>query len=361
MKFDAKPLRSIISRPMTSIPSLQPPTRWQRRGPLLLLLLFAPVCGEILSGATRLSYLFALAPEIMVWGVGALLIREVVRRTGSGWPSLITLGLALGVAEETVIQQTSFSPIVGVDPLHIYGRVFAVNWVWFVALVIFECVWIVLVPIQLVELLFPSRRYSPWLRTRGLIISTIVFLVGCYIAWFLWVMRARPVAFHLPIYKPALSYILVGLAGIALLILIAFSFRAESQPRNILTRRAPPPLLAGIVAIILTLPWFYMIGLNFIPRPPVPFWIAILIGLTWAIVALILIRFWAASTAWNDMHRYALVFGSLLSCMASSYLSPGWLRMDSIFRIIVDAISVILLVLLGLALHRRRATSSSSS
>jgi len=328
-------------------------TRWQRLGPILLLLLFAPVCGELLSGATRLSYIFVLVPEIMVWGVGALLIREVVRRARRGWPSLIALGLVLGVAEECVIQQTSFSPIVGLDPLHIYGRVFGVNWVWFFALIIFECVWIVLIPVQLVELLFPSRRNRPWLRGRGIVISSVVFLLGSYIAWYLWTQRARPVAFHVPIYTPPLAYIFAGLFVILILIAIAFSFRADSGPRNIASRRAPNPFLVGFAAVILSLPAFLFIGLNFMPRRLPPFWISIAAGIAWAILALALIRFWAASPAWRNMHRYALVFGALLACMASSYASPGWLRLDFIGKIVMNIVAVALMIILGFALERR--------
>jgi hypothetical protein len=331
-------------------------TRWQRRGPILLLLLFAPLSGEILSGATRLSYIFVLVPEIMVWGVGALLIREVVRRTRRGWPSLISLGLALGVAEECVIQQTSFSPIVGLDPLHIYGRVFGVNWVWFFALIIFECVWIVLVPVQLVELLFPARRNHPWLRKRGLVISSVVFLFGSFIAWYLWTQRARPLAFHVPIYNPAVSYILAGLVVIVILIAIAFSFRAGSGPRNITSRRAPIPVLTGMAAVILSIPAFLFIGLNFMPRRLPPFWISIAAGIAWAILALVLTRFWAASPAWSDMHRYALVFGALIACMASSYTSPGWLRLDFIGRLVIDVVALVLLILLGFTLRRRTSS-----
>ncbi|HUI74353.1 MAG TPA: hypothetical protein VLX32_05375 [Candidatus Acidoferrum sp.] len=330
-------------------------TRWQRLGPILLLLFFAPLSGELLSGATRLSYIFVLIPEIMVWGVGALLIREAVRRTRRGWPSLISLGLALGVAEECAIQQTSFSPIVGLDPLHIYGRVFGVNWVWFFALIIFECVWIVLVPVQVVELLFPSRRNHPWLRSRGIVISSVVFLLGSCIAWYLWTQRARPIAFHVPIYTPPLAYILAGLVVILILIAIAFSFRADSGPPIIAARRAPVPIVTGIAAAILSVPAFLFIGLNFMPRRLPPFWISIAAGIVWAVLALAIIRFWAASPAWSDMHRYALVFGALIACMASSYASPGWLRLDFIGKVVINVVAVILLILLGFVLKRRSA------
>ena len=70
-----------------------------------MLLLLSPVIGEVMSGATRLSYIFALVPEIMVWGCGTLIIREVVRRWQGGWTSTLLLGFGLSVAEEFLIQQ----------------------------------------------------------------------------------------------------------------------------------------------------------------------------------------------------------------------------------------------------------------
>ena len=48
--------------------------------PALTLAVLSPLIAEVLSGATKFSVLFALVPEILVWGCGALVIREAVRR-----------------------------------------------------------------------------------------------------------------------------------------------------------------------------------------------------------------------------------------------------------------------------------------
>jgi hypothetical protein len=53
--------------PVNSSPPL---SRWQRLAPVVTLLILAPVVAEVLSGATRLSFIFVLIPEIMVWGCG---------------------------------------------------------------------------------------------------------------------------------------------------------------------------------------------------------------------------------------------------------------------------------------------------
>ena len=52
--------------------------------PIWTLLLLSPFIAELLSGATRTSILFVYVPEVMVWGVGALLCRELVRRWHPG-------------------------------------------------------------------------------------------------------------------------------------------------------------------------------------------------------------------------------------------------------------------------------------
>ena len=77
----------------------------------LALVVLAPLIGEVLSGATRISFVFVFVPEMMVWGCGTLIIRELVRRWNGGWNSILLLGLGLSIAEEFVIQQTSLAPL----------------------------------------------------------------------------------------------------------------------------------------------------------------------------------------------------------------------------------------------------------
>ena len=116
-------------------------SRWQRIGPIVTLLLLSPVIGEVMSGSTRLSYIFALVPEIMVWGCGTLIIREVVRRWQGGWTSLLLLGFGLSVAEEFIIQQTSIAPLPWAGAASVYGRVWGVNWPYFLFMLGYEAVW----------------------------------------------------------------------------------------------------------------------------------------------------------------------------------------------------------------------------
>ena len=174
-------------------------TRWMRIGPIITLLLLAPVISELLYGAVRVTTIFILIPEILTWGCSALLIREVVRRWHKGWQSMLLLGVALAVAEEWVIQQTSISPLVSTGQ-HAYGRVWGINWIWFLWALGYESVWVVLIPVQLTELLFPGYRL--WLRTRGLVIASVAFLVGAFAAWYGWTQRARVAIFHMAPYSP---------------------------------------------------------------------------------------------------------------------------------------------------------------
>ena len=143
--------------------------RQRHRAAIWTLLLLAPVIGEVLSGSTRLSFLFVLIPEIMVWGGGALLCRELVRRWRAGAVSLLLLGLALSIAEEFIIQQTSLAPLPFAGANAAYGRYFGVNWIYFLFMLGYESVWVVLVPVQVTELCFPARRELPWLSLRAII------------------------------------------------------------------------------------------------------------------------------------------------------------------------------------------------
>ena len=78
--------------------------------PAIALFFVAPLVAEFLLGdlpITMLGSLIVLAPA---YGGGALLIREVVRRAGRGWASILVLALAYAILEEAFLTQTLFNP-----------------------------------------------------------------------------------------------------------------------------------------------------------------------------------------------------------------------------------------------------------
>src|SRR5450755_2745325 len=87
-------------------------SRMLRVLPALSLMVLAPLIAEVLPGATRVTSIFVLPIEILIWGGGAVLIRFAVRQLRLGWLNMLLLAMALAVAEECLIQQTSFAPLV---------------------------------------------------------------------------------------------------------------------------------------------------------------------------------------------------------------------------------------------------------
>ena len=334
---------------------LQAPARY--RGAIWTLLILAPVISEVLSGSTRLSILFVLIPEVMVWGGGALLCRELVRRWRAGATSLLLLGLALSVAEEFIIQQTSIAPLPFPGANAAYGRYLGVNWVYLLFMLGFESVWVVLVPVQVTELIFPDRREQPWLRKRGLIATCIAFLIGSRLAWYGWTQQARP-RLHADPYHPPVSLILIGLAAIAALIVLAWLVRGYGHAGQVDTRQPASPWLIGIKASIFGAAWFELIGLIFVLHPGIAVWIPMTAGPIWALLSFILVRYWSAARGWRDIHRFALSFGAVLGCMVISDVSSvGWTRVDLIAKFIFQFLAFVGFLFLARKVRQREASS----
>jgi hypothetical protein len=341
--------------PPESLPS--PRAAGSRRAPVIALLVLAPVVAEVLYGATRISVLFVLLPEIMVWGCGALLIREAVRGGRRGWGSLLLLGLALAVAEECVIQQTSVAPLVGLAR-HAYGRVGGVNWVYLLWALGYESVWVVLVPVGLVELLFPGRRGEPWLRPRGRVIAAAVFCLGSFLAWYSWTQRARVQVFHMAPYSLPAPILLGSLGVIAALVAAAFAGRAAPPAAAVVPGRpAPPPLRVGLAAAVFGLPWGAMVLLGYGDAPGVPFGWVLAGSLAWAGLAGALFGRWSARPGWSDGHRYAAVVGAIAACMLAGFvvfLGGGAKPVDWIGKLILNLAATAWLAALGRKVWRRR-------
>jgi hypothetical protein len=339
-----------------------PTSRWQRVGPIVALLMLAPVIAEVLPGFTRVSMIFVVIPEVMTWGCGALLIRECTRRWRKRWPAMLLLGLALAVAEEWVIQQTSIAPLTGLAR-QAYGRFWGVNWVYFLWALGYESVWVALVPVQLTELLFPDRRRSCWLKTRGLVIACFVFVWGAFMAWYGWTQRARVKIFHMPPYSPPPLYILSAIVAVVLLILLAHRLPySQSLEKQANVRRAPSAEIVGLTITILGSPWVAFVALAFgwVPGAPVPF--VLIGGLTWCVLTLFLMRRWTLSRDWSDDHRFALVFGGVLAGVVGGFAvfkTGGALRIDWIGKAVTDAAAIFGLFLVRAGVKSRNSGASA--
>jgi hypothetical protein len=77
-------------------------------------------------------------------------------------------------------------------------------------------------------------------------------------------------------------------------------------------------------------------------RPTRSFWIPFAAGILWAALAYELIRHWASSSGWRDLHRWALTFAATLVCMGGGFLgSSAWPRLDLIGKSVLDLLAIV--------------------
>ncbi|MCD4684863.1 MAG: hypothetical protein K8S97_02870 [Anaerolineae bacterium] len=193
----------------------QSPPRTRRA--VWTLMILATLCGEMLSGSMP-PLEFIINPLgvvflMMLYGSGAVLIREFVRRWDKGWPSILMLGIAYGIYEEGLVVRSFFDPTwQDLDILAEYGRWIGVNWIWSINLTWFHAVVSIAIPIALTELMYPSLKNELWVARRGLKIHGTLF----------GLMLPIGVAFEMV--APPLAY-----AGCALLI-VWLVWRARRWP-----------------------------------------------------------------------------------------------------------------------------------
>jgi hypothetical protein len=329
--------------------------------PAFILMVLAPLLTEVLLGATRLSSMFVFPVEVLVWGGGALLIRYVVRKWKLGWLNMLLLALALSVAEEFLIQQTSLAPMVFQLNGIVYARALGVNYVYLLWALIYESVFVVFLPVYLTELIFPDRREDLWIRKRGIITAIILFLAGAFMAWFSWTQIARPTVFHVQAYNPPFAMVFLAVALIGCLVFTALgSYRSKltvmSKPLKL-----PQPLIVAIVGALWAVLLYGIVLLAFSVLPSFSPLIAIFIGLFLAAGALYLVPRWTANPQWQSNYTFSLIFGVMLGSMIAGFAGfIGALAMDLYFKIIVDILAAIFMFRFGFRIRKRLVTNFPS-
>jgi hypothetical protein len=269
-------------------------------GPGMALYLLSPIVAELCLGATPiLSYLVFGWMLTLMYGGGAILIRESAIRWGKGWPTIFTLGLAYAISEEGVAVRTFFdrtSP--ALKPLGDYGWAGGANWVWITHLSLYHAVISIALPIFLVTLAYPARRKEPWVSDSWLKKAAVGY-VAVITFWL--------VAYKLPVQG---GLVIGAFAAMALLVWLA-----RRLPETIDLGRwsagagsAPSPRRVAIVAFAATcgvfaLDWGRGFGL--------PAAAAVL-----AMVAIASLAGWwfvrgSSGPGWTDRQRYAIAAGVL--------------------------------------------------
>jgi hypothetical protein len=330
--------------------------------PGLLLMCAAPLVAEVLPGATRFSSIFVLPIEICVWGGGALLIREAVRRWHLGWRNLLFLALALAVAEECLIQQTSLAPMVLQLKGQVYARAYGVNYVYFLWALVYEVVFVVFIPIHLLELMFTERRRDAWVSRGGLVAVGLFFVLGSFLAWFTWTQIARIKVFHVPAFNPPLIAVVIAILAIVALLYAAVGRSGRVIASPSLTPSMPPsPWLVGVAGAGWAVLWFGLVLLGFGAMPSFPPWIAITVGLLLAVSIVLVLPRWTANSRWCDRHQFAVVFGTVFGSILISFVGfIGAAAADLYFKIIADFAATGLLLVLGRKVARRPAAVTNA-
>ena len=269
--------------------------------PAVGLFFLAPLVAEFLLGNLPITFLPALIVLAPLYGGGALLIREIVRRTGRGWPTLIVLAVAYAIVEEAFTTQTLFNP----DYLHLHLRLLQPAYIpllgiggwWTVFVLTLHTVWSISVSVALLEALVPDRGTTPWLGNVGLAVTGVLFALGAVASTANEIRTDHFIA----------SVGQFAGAGVvcAVLIPLAFLLPKASGVRERAPGLAPSPWLVGAAALAA--------GSIFMVVPNAWGWRAVGIYFALDLAIIVAVSIWSQRTNWAGMHRLALAGGAALA------------------------------------------------
>ncbi|GAA3222043.1 hypothetical protein [Nonomuraea helvata] len=341
-----------------------------RLAPAIGLFFLAPLTAEYLMGnapITHVQNLLGLAP---LYGGGALLIREFARRTGRGWPTMMTLALAYGMIEEAYVTQTLWDSnwVVGAHTLE-YGFIPALGLAgpWTLFMVGVHTVFSISAPIAVAETLAGSRRTTPWLGKAGLTITGVLYAVVALGAGI-----AQAVYGH-----HASAPQLIGAAVvIAAIIVVGVRLPRRTTDLTPLPGRAPSPWVAGALAMVAGAVFVLLYAVDptgFTPwlaeAIPLPAWLSVIIYLALFVTVATMVVRWSHRAGWSQAHRLALAGGAMLTYAWHSFpqrnitptvppTRPTSLAEDLTSNAILTAGAVALLLVAALRLRQPSSTGT---
>jgi hypothetical protein len=318
----------------------------RRIAPAIGLYFLSPLVAEFLLGNLSIAYLAGLLFLSAMYGGGAVLVREVARRTGRGWPTIILLALAYGIIEEGLVTQSLFNPNYAGQDLLSYGHIdaFGMSYWWTLFVLTLHTVWSISVPIALLEALVPSRRTTPWLGKIGLTVVSLLFVIGCGLTF---VTNLDQSGFGGPsgtfLSSPA-QFVGAGVTAV-LAVVVAFFVR---RPRpNTATGSVPNPWWVGALTLVAGSAFLLMSYVH----PPA--WITVAVYVALYAVVTFLVVMWSRRSGWRHLHTVALAAGALLAYAWHGYLQPSLDQGNSAIDLIGNSVFASLALALLISAVRR--------
>ena len=266
--------------------------------PVVMLVVLAPVMGELLSGSAPPAEYFqpmTFTLLTLLYGMGALVIRETVRRWGGGWLAILLLGFAYGIFEEGIVVHSFFDPTwMDLGLLATYGRWLGINWVWTIALTIFHGVVSISIPISLTEMFFPQYSDTPWLRRRGYIAAIVLFFLNTILA---------------PLFVQQYSILGYIASAVAMVILFLAARKVsgrEGTASDLINFNQGGIIIFGFLLMVALIAGMWILPALSIPWPMTFLFIS---ALPWVAVA------WLRKKGikrWQGIQRWCLIFGLTL-------------------------------------------------
>ncbi len=230
-----------------------PPTQDSRGHASLVLglVLLAPVCAEYLAAYTDSTgdvreLLLGMLFFVPLYGAPALLIREVARRFALGWTGILLMAMAFGLLQAGVVDQSLFSvSYLGIESWDISRRPTLIEPLGISAYMTLlfiggHVIYSIGAPIALVEALRPARRHEPWLGTKGLVVTAMLYVA----------MSVLVLIDHLSTESSHASPVQAGVSLLLVGGLVASAFAFGRRTRSPVNRRVWRPGIVFLLSVL---------------------------------------------------------------------------------------------------------------
>jgi hypothetical protein len=285
------------------------PGRGRVAAPLVLLVL-APLVAEFLIGDFTLRQIGFILIFIPQYGGGALLVREAGRRIGGRWPTLALFAVAYALVEEGFTTQTLFNPDYAGQRLLDFGYIPALgtslDWTLFVLTL--HVAWSIGSAVAISESIAGTRSSSPWLRTRGLVATAVLYLLGCWMT----------TAITLRMFPYVASLAQFAAIGAAVLVVIVVGIAVARRHGARTSGQAPRPWLVAAMTLALGRAFHFLFDHGLPTREHPALTLAGMIGLE--IIAVVALLQWSRREGWSARHALGAAVGAILAY--------GWLSVQ---------------------------------